>query len=131
MNNIQEIASNIFNKSSQTPQSIQLKLPDSSSCKDVNHEIFSILLEIFHHGMVKYHGKQGRVNMDLVTEDDFLNIRKYFWSFGFEIFYKIFDTTGNLLLENKVYDKTTDLFNKYITLETELFKYEISFDYYQ
>ena len=127
---ISDISNNIFSESYKSPMSIQIRLPDKS-VKDVNQEIFNIMLEIFQNGMVKFHGKQDKVDLNEISEDNFLNIRRYFWSFGFEIFYKIFDTTGNLLLENKVYDKTTDLFNKYITLETELFKYEISFDYYQ
>ena len=126
MNNIREISNNIFTKSCKSPQSIQLHLPDGN-----NDEIFSILLEIFQNGMMKFHGNEGKVDMDLITEDDFLNIRKYFWSFGFEIFYKIYDSNDNFLKKNKNYKTNTELFNKYLTLTTDTLKYEISFDYYK
>mgnify|MGYP006089482039 CR=1 FL=1 len=130
MNNIQEIACKIYSGSPRSPQSIQLELPESSPNNDLTQEIFNIVLEIFHYGMVKFHGIDGKVDLNQVTEDDFLKMRQYFWSFGFEIFYKISDNS-KLLLENKEYDKPTELFKKYITLSTNILKYEISFDYYQ
>jgi hypothetical protein len=87
--NIEEIAYNIFSGSPKSPKSVQLQLP--ANCKDVYQEIFNIMLELFHYGMVKFHGNEGKVDLNQVTEDDLFKMRQYFWSFGFEIFYKIHD----------------------------------------
>ena len=128
--NIEDIACTIFSDSPKPPQSIQLNLPNKDSCKDINQEIFNMLLELFHYGMVKYYGNLGKVDLTLLNENDFLKIRKYFWSFGFEIFYKVYDLNNNLILSNKEYTSNTELFDKYLTLDTDISKYEISFDYY-
>lgn len=128
--NVQDIAYNIFNSSPKSPKSIQLQLPEEST-NNVNNDIFNIMLEIFQFGMVKFFGNEGKVDLNNVTEEDFFKIRRYFWSFGFEIFYKIYDKTDKLLTSNKTYENPTGLYEKVLTLDTELLKYEISFDYYK
>lgn len=128
---IREIALNILSKPPQPPQSIQLHLPSADEVANPTNEIFNMMLEFFNSVMVKLHGKNGKVDLNHVSEDDFLKVRQYFWSIGFEVFYKIYDNENNLLTNNRAYKKTTELFMKYITLQTETLRYEISFDYYK
>lgn len=86
--NSQEISKNIFSSSPKDAHSIQLDFPPETTLV----ESFQTLLEIFTEGMKILHGdSNGKVNLCGLTEDDFMEFKKYFHSFGYECLYKIFD----------------------------------------
>ena len=123
-----EVSIIIYENEPKNPQSIQIEYLDA----DKDDELFKMLLEIFQDGMKKYHSYDGVVALETVKDEEMLIMRKYFWSFGFDIFYKVFDLKDNLL---KNFDKNTKigkslLKDYYITLKTQYYKFEISFDYY-
>ena len=127
-----DISVQIYKSSPKPIKSIQVEMPEVVHKSKPNDEIFMMLLEIFHNGMVKFYSNECNiVNLDTITEDNLLNIRKYFWSFGFDIFYRIYDLQNNLLKQNKNYINPTELNNKYLDLKTDHLRYRISFDYYQ
>ena len=127
-----DISVQIYKSSPKPLKSIQIEMPEVVNKSKPNDEIFMMLLEIFHNGMVKFYSNECNiVNLDTITEDNLLNIRKYFWSFGFDIFYRIYDLQNNLLKQNKNYTNPTELNNKYLDLKTDNLRYRITFDYYQ
>ena len=127
-----DISVQIYKSSPKPIKSIQVEMPEVVHKSKPNDEIFMMLLEIFHNGMVKFYSNECNiVNLDTITEDNLLHIRKYFWSFGFDIFYRIYDLQNNLLKQNKNYTNPTELNNKYLDLKTDNLRYRITFDYYQ
>ena len=127
-----DLSVQIYKSSPKPLKSIQIEMPEVVNKSKPNDEIFMMLLEIFHNGMVKFYSNECNiVNLDTITEDNLLNIRKYFWSFGFDIFYRIYDLQNNLLKQNKNYTNPTELNNKYLDLKTDNLRYRITFDYYQ
>lgn len=79
----------IFDKDYKEPYSIQLSLEECGSIKD----LFQFLLELFTEGMKLKFGifdeKKNivTVNLELLSDNDFKKIKKYYQSFGFDLFY--------------------------------------------
>ena len=97
---------------------IQLDNPDNKSEKT----LFNTLLEIFTKGMAILFGDSDKkVNLSLITELDFLKVKQYFNSFGYNIFYTIND--------KEIITKSTGLRSYYINLNSNNLIYKICFDY--
>ena len=54
-------------------------------------------------------------------------MRRYFWSIGFDLFYKVYDLDNNLV---RNFDKkeTNNLKEIFMNLKTPYLRYELSFD---
>ena len=143
MNNItidiDDMINNIFNNPPKDNKSIHLSF-------DVNdeYELFKILVDILTSGLkILFGDANGKVNINLITENDFKIIEKYFNSFGFDIKYKYDIPLYNLKVDENTelpsldntsekknnLDTKNDLNLYYFTLKTDDIKYEISFDY--
>ena len=85
-NDFDEIIDNIFLNSPKDPKSIQLIFDD------INNEelLFKKLVEILVKGMkILYSNNTETVNLQELTDDDFIKLKMYFMSFGFDIIYNI------------------------------------------
>jgi hypothetical protein len=88
-----------------------------------------MLLEIFYDGMKKFHLKNGTVNLEEVSNDEFNKIKEYFWSTGFDVFYKLIKD-DEVVFKNDYKEKKSELKDYYLNLKTNNFTYQIYFDYY-
>ena len=129
MNSISE---KIFEGGPKKVKSIQIEFSkDELENKEIdfNKKIFDMLLEIFYDGMKKFHSKNGKVNLEEVSNDEFNKIKEYFWSTGFDIFYKLIKD-DEVVFKNDYKDKKSELKDYYLNLKTNNFTYQIYFDYY-
>ena len=128
MNSISE---KIYEGDPKEPKSIQIEFSEDEIKRkdDINSKIFRMLLEIFHDGMKKFYSTDGVVNLDELNDDNFLKIREYFWSIGFEVFYQL-SIDNKLIHKNDSKDKKSDLKDYYINLTKDEKIYQIYFDYY-
>ena len=129
MNSISE---KIFEGEPKKVKSIQIEFSkDELENKkiDFNKKIFDMLLEIFYDGMKKFHSKNGKVNLEEVSNDEFNKIKEYFWSTGFDVFYKLIKD-DEVVFKNDYKEKKSELKDYYLNLKTNNFTYQIYFDYY-
>ena len=129
MNSISE---KIFEGEPKKVKSIQIEFSkDELENKEIdfNKKIFDMLLEIFYDGMKKFHSKNGKVNLEEVSNDEFNKIKEYFWSTGFDVFYKLIKD-DEVVFKNDYKDKKSELKDYYLNLKTNNFTYQIYFDYY-
>jgi hypothetical protein len=125
------ISKKIYEEDPKEPKSIQIQFSEDEIKRneDINSKIFRMLLEIFHDGMKKFYSKDNMVNLDELNDDNFLKIRKYFWSIGFEVFYQL-TINKELVHKNDSKDKKSDLKDYYVNLTKNESVYQIYFDYY-
>tara|TARA_B110001454_G_C12660623_1_gene409347 strand:- start:707 stop:1093 length:387 start_codon:yes stop_codon:yes gene_type:complete len=125
------ISKKIYEEDPKEPKSIQIQFSEDEIKRneDINSKIFRMLLEIFHDGMKKFYSKDNVVNLDELNDDNFLKIRKYFWSIGFEVFYQL-TINKELVHKNDSKDKKSDLKDYYVNLTKNESVYQIYFDYY-
>jgi hypothetical protein len=126
------ISDKIFEGEPKKVKSIQIEFSkDELENKDVdfNKKIFDMLLEIFYDGMKKFHLKNGTVNLEEVSNDEFNKIKEYFWSTGFDVFYKLIKD-DEVVFKNDYKEKKSELKDYYLNLKTNNFIYQIYFDYY-
>ena len=86
-NDLDNIINNIFLNSPQDPKSIQLIFDD-----DIKNDesLFKKLVEILVKGMkILFSNDNETVNLQELTDNDFLKLKQYFMSFGFNIIYDI------------------------------------------
>tara|TARA_X000000950_G_C13559449_1_gene514951 strand:- start:12 stop:401 length:390 start_codon:yes stop_codon:yes gene_type:complete len=129
MNSISE---KIFEREPKKVKSIQIEFSkDELENKEIdfNKKIFDMLLEIFYDGMKKFHSKNGKVNLEEVSNDEFNKIKEYFWSTGFDVFYKLIKD-DEVVFKNDYKEKKSELKDYYLNLKTNNFTYQIYFDYY-
>lgn len=129
MNSISE---KIFEGEPKKIKSIQIEFSkDELENKEIdfNKKIFDMLLEIFYDGMKKFHLKNGTVNLEEVSNDEFNKIKEYFWSTGFDVFYKLIKD-DEVVFKNDYKEKKSELKDYYLNLKTNNFTYQIYFDYY-
>ena len=129
MNSISE---KIFEGEPKKVKSIQIEFSkDELENKkiDFNKKIFDMLLEIFYDGMKKFYSKNGKVNLEEVSNDEFNKIKEYFWSTGFDVFYKLIKD-DEVVFKNDYKEKKSELKDYYLNLKTNNFTYQIYFDYY-
>tara|TARA_Y100000389_G_scaffold194676_1_gene225025 strand:+ start:398 stop:787 length:390 start_codon:yes stop_codon:yes gene_type:complete len=129
MNSISE---KIFEGEPKKVKSIQIEFSNDeleNKETDFNKKIFDMLLEIFYDGMKKFHLKNGKVNLEEVSNDEFNKIKEYFWSTGFDVFYKLIKD-NEVVFKNDYKEKKSELKDYYLNLKTDNFIYQIYFDYY-
>ena len=129
MNSISE---KIFEGEPKKVKSIQIEFSNDeleNKENDFNKKIFDMLLEIFYDGMKKFHLKNGKVNLEEVSNDEFNKIKEYFWSTGFDVFYKLIKD-NEVVFKNDYKEKKSELKDYYLKLKTDNFIYQIYFDYY-
>ena len=87
----------------QNPNSIKLELLEEETD---NATVFNVLIEIFSKSMKYIYGdSSGRVDLDLLGEEELLKMSKYFNSFGFNIYVEKFEGGNN---RNKTSFGTTE-----------------------
>jgi len=96
---------------------------------DTDEKIFEMLVEIFYDGIKKLYGKDGKVNLEEIKDEEMYNLRKYFWSINFDFFYKVTDLNNNII-KNYEKKKGTDLYNLFFRIKTPYLIYILSFDFY-
>ena len=129
MNSISE---KIFEGEPKEIKSIQIEFSNNELEKketDFNKKIFDMLLEIFYDGMKKFHLRNGKVNLEEVSNDEFNKIKEYFWSTGFDVFYKLLKD-NEVVFKNDFKEKKSELKDYYLNLKTNNITYQIYFDYY-
>ena len=132
MNNISEIAKNIFTKEPQQTGSIQLELEKS----DLNN-LFEILTLILLEGITIKYGEDtdltylNDLNTRQINDNFFLKFKEYFNSFGFDINMEIkteipqLNSSKKLLYDNKNYN-----FNMCTLYKTQTVEDKVYFSYY-
>lgn len=110
----------IFTNKPANPNSITIQLQNQENKSE--KQLFNILLEIFTKGMVILYGdSKKQVDLSTLTEDNFITIKQYFNSFGYNVFYTINDKIN--IVTN------TGLRSYYIELNKNNLRYKICFDY--
>ena len=118
---IDDIIDNLFSIEPKDKKSINLIFDNTNK----EEGLFKQLLEILVKGMKQLFSKDGStVNIQELSEDDFLKLKQYFWSFGFDVKYDINEPPINKSKNNN------DLCLYYFSINTiNNIKYYISFDY--
>lgn len=80
--NISNLSRKIFLDDVKPLKSIQIEFDETEN----TGELFKSLVSIFTEGMILLFGKQGKVDLNDVSNDDFLKMIQYFRSFGIQIF---------------------------------------------
>lgn len=82
---LDEMIAEVFTSSPKGVNTIQLQT-DGLELK----ELFAMMLEIFTKGMkILFGDSEGKVNLETITEEQFMEVKQRFRSFGIEIFYDI------------------------------------------
>ena len=87
----QNMIFNLFSKPIQPPHSINLQFVDPNKNLD-QKDLVQILSLILAEGLKYFFGNNGKIDLLLITEDNFKLINQYFNSFGMTVYYNI--TTG-------------------------------------
>lgn len=115
--NISNLSKNIFLNDLKPIKSIQIEFENIKNTK----ELFQSLLSIFTEGMILLYGKNGKVDITTINDNDFLKITSYFQSFGINIFFHKFyikqieDLENELNYENKLININYKLQEKLLT----------------
>ena len=103
---------------------IELPLPEGSEkCKNIGLHIFEQLLMIFVDGLKYFYGKDGKVNINELTKEDFEKVNEYFISMNYVVVLEVFENMNNYQFKFPNYFKNQE----HIKSETKLedFYYEI------
>ncbi len=133
MSSAQQIANKIFNKPPGAPKSVALTVDEEMDMR----EVFEMLLMIFTEGMkILFGNEEGKVDLNARTEKDFVKVKEYFYSLGFNCEYKVYlpSQAAHINFESRKYT------NVDITINTKLKElrlplrcgpriFEISFDF--
>lgn len=113
---IKQLANQIFTKPIQGENSINIEF----ECIQNTATLFEALLELFTEGMKIKHGDSDNNKVDLLslTQNDFLEMKKYFKSFKIDLFYHVFHlqqleelTRNSYYIENRLkIDDINELF---------------------
>jgi hypothetical protein len=125
------ISDKIYEENPKEPKSIQIEFSEDEIKRsgDINSKIFKMLLEIFHDGMKKFYSTNNIVNLDELNDDNFLKIREYFWSTGFDVFYQLI-IDKQVVHKNDSKEKKSDLKDYYVNLTKNEKTFQVYFDYY-
>jgi hypothetical protein len=92
--NIIALAQQVFSNDPLDPNSIPFEINvveetssgDTISSQTNYRDVFEILLQFFHNGLkVRYGDINGKVDLSQLTEEDFMLIKQYFHSIGFDV----------------------------------------------
>jgi hypothetical protein len=103
---------------------IELPLPEGSEkCKNIGLHVFEQLLMIFVDGLKYFYGKDGKVNINELTKEDFEKVNEYFISMNYEVVLKVFETMNDYQFKFPNYFKNQEHIKSETILED--FYYEI------
>ena len=125
-----DISRKIYESTPKKPKSIQIEFDQEelNSSEELNKKIFKMLLEIFYDGMRKFNLKDNQVNLKELSDEDFMKLREYFWSIGFDVFYIVKINDVEVKNTNTLESKS-DLKAYYLDLKIDEYLFTISFDY--
>ena len=113
-----------LNSSEPKPQgTIMLELPLTDKNKNIGLHIFEQLLMIFVDGLKYFYGKEGKVNINELTEENIQNVQKYFISMDYSAKIDIFPTVNEYQFKFPNYFKNQENIQKDTQLKD--FYYEI------
>ena len=104
--------------------SLELPLPEGSEkCKNIGLHVFEQLLMIFVDGLKYFYGKDGKVDINKLSKEDFEKVNEYFISMNYSVDLKVFETMNEYQFKFPNYFKNQE----HIKPETKLedFYYEI------
>ena len=104
--------------------SLELPLPEGSEkCKNIGLHIFEQLLMIFVDGLKYFYGKDNKVDINKLSEEDFEKVNEYFISMNYSVDLKVFETMNEYQFKFPNYFKNQE----HIRPETKLedFYYEV------
>tara|TARA_Y100000590_G_C15181325_1_gene811356 strand:+ start:206 stop:643 length:438 start_codon:yes stop_codon:yes gene_type:complete len=102
---------------------ITLELPLTDENKNIGLHIFEQLLMIFVDGLKYFYGKEGKVNINELTEENIQNVQKYFISMDYSAKIDIFPTVNEYQFKFPNYFKNQENIKKDTQLKD--FYYEI------
>ena len=122
----EEFIQYIFSDSPKEKGEIKLELPlpeGSEKCKNIGLHLFEQLLMIFVDGLKYFYGKDGKVDINKLSEEDFEKVNEYFISMNYSVDLKVFETMNEYQFKFPNYFKNQE----HIRPETKLedFYYEI------
>ena len=98
---------------------VKLELPLNEPGKNLGLHEFEQLLMIFVDGLKYFYGINGKVDINVLTEDDIQKVNSYFLSMNYEVHLDIFPTMNEYIFKYPNYFKD----QKHITNTTELKDY--------
>ena len=98
---------------------VKLELPLNEPGKNLGLHEFEQLLMIFVDGLKYFYGENGKVDINVLTEDDIQKVNSYFLSMNYEVHLDIFPTMNEYIFKYPNYFKD----QKHITNTTELKDY--------
>ena len=104
--------------------SLELPLPEGSEkCKNIGLHLFEQLLMIFVDGLKYFYGKDNKVDINKLSEEDFEKVNEYFISMNYSVDLKVFETMNEYQFKFPNYFKNQE----HIRHETKLedFYYEV------
>ena len=93
---IKQLADNVFRNPLKGENSISLEF----ECIENTKDLFEIFLELFTEGMKILFGKNGQVDLSIITTEQFTLITQYFKSMRITLFYHVFHFKQIETLEN-------------------------------
>ena len=113
----------LYSSEPKSQGTIQLELPLTDENKNIGLHIFEQLLMIFVDGLKYFYGKEGKVNINELTEENIYKVQKYFLSMDYSAKIDIFPTVNEYQFKFPNYFKNQE----HIQKDTQLkdFYYEI------
>ena len=104
--------------------SLELPLPEGSEkCKNIGLHIFEQLLMIFVDGLKYFYGKDNKVDINKLAEEDFEKVNEYFISMNYSVTLKVFETMNDYQFKFPNYFKNQEHIKPQTQLED--FYYEV------
>jgi hypothetical protein len=121
-----EFVQYLFSDSPKPQGTIALELPmpeGSEKCKNIGLHVFEQLLMIFVDGLKYFYGKNNKVNINQLEEEDIRKVNEYFISMDYSVNLEVFPTMNVYQFKFPNYFKNQD----HIRPENQLedFYYEI------
>jgi len=124
---MENLSDALYSKPAAAPCSIQLDFSESND-KPTTEELFQELSILFADGLKRFCGlnENGKVDLDAMREKDFMKVREYFLSIGFNVIYNI-ENLGTFIYRNP---KPVVLKDFKLSITTAKYMYVIQFDNY-
>ena len=113
----------LFTNDPKPQGSIQLESPLLEPRKNEGLHVFEQLLMIFVDGLKYFYGKDGKVDINKLTEEDIIKVNEYFISMNYSVDLKVFPSVTDYVFKFPNYFKNQE----HIRPETKLedFYYEV------
>ena len=104
----EEFIQYIFSDSPKEKGEIKLELPlpeGHIKCKNIGLHEFEQMLMIFVDGLKYFYGKDGKVDINKLTEEDIKKVNEYFISMNYEVNLEVFPTLTDYVFKHPNYFK--------------------------